>query len=119
MTTQEIADSLVEYCRKGDFEGAQKALYSEDVISIEPQASPAFEKETKGLPAVLEKSEKFNAMVEEMKGVTVSDALVGTNSFAISMRLHAVMKERGEMDMTEICVYKVKDGKIISEEFFM
>jgi hypothetical protein len=29
------------------------------------------------------------------------------------------MKERGEMDMTELCVYKVKDGKITSEEFFM
>jgi len=29
------------------------------------------------------------------------------------------MKERGHMDMTELCVYQVKDGKIISEQFFM
>lgn len=119
MTTKEIADKLTEHCRKGDFEKAQTELFSDDAVSIEPEASPAFAKETKGLGAIIEKGHKFNSMVQEMHGITVSDALVGTNSIALTMRLDATMKERGHMDMTEICVYKVKDGKIISEEFFM
>ena len=85
MTTQEIANRLVELCRKGDFEAAQTDLFSEDAMSIEAFATPAFEKETKGMKAIKEKGEKWNSMVEEMHGVTVSDPLVATNSFACTM----------------------------------
>ena len=119
MTTQQIADRLVELCRKGDFENAQKELFSGDAISIEPEASSGFEKETKGLKAILEKGEKFASMVQETHGINVSDPLVVSNSFACTMRMDITMKEHGRMDMQELCVYHVKDGKIISEEFSM
>lgn len=119
MTTQEIANSLVELCRKGDFEAALKDLFAEDAMSIEPHATPAFEKETKGMEAIKEKGEKWNSMVQEMHGVTVSDPVVATNSFCCTMRLNVTLKEGGHMDMTELCVYQVKDGKIVSEQFFM
>lgn len=39
MTVQKIAERLLEPCRKGDFETAQKELYATDVISIEPYAT--------------------------------------------------------------------------------
>ncbi|KAA2240966.1 nuclear transport factor 2 family protein [Chitinophaga agrisoli] len=119
MTTQQIADRLVELCRKGDFETAQKELYAEDVVSIEPEATPQFEKETKGLQAILEKGEKFQSMVEEMHGGSVTDPVVADNSFAMVLMMDVTMKEMGRMKMSELCVYKVKDGKVISEEFFM
>jgi hypothetical protein len=119
MTTQEIANRLVELCRNGEFEKAQTDLFSDDAMSIEPYATPAFEKETKGMNAIKEKGEKWNSMVQEMHGVTVSDPLVAANSFACAMRLNVTMKERGHMDMTELCVYQVKDGKIVLEQFFM
>jgi hypothetical protein len=119
MTTKEIASRLIELCRKGEFENAQKELFSTDAISIEPYASPGFEKEIKGLDAIVEKGHKFNSMLEKMHSLTVSDPLVGTNSFALTMRMDATMKERGHMDMTELCVYQVKDGKILSEQFYM
>ena len=119
MTTQEIASRLVEICRKGDFELAQKELFSEEAISVEPYATPAFEKETKGLKAIKEKAEKWNSMVQEMHELTVSDPLVATNSFACTMKMNVTMKEGGKMDMTELCVYEVKDGKIISEQFLL
>ncbi len=35
------------------------------------------------------------------------------------MRMNVTMKDGGNMDMTELCVYGVKDGKIVSEQFFM
>ena len=119
MTTKEIANRLVELCSKGDFETAQKDLFSEDAVSIEASASPAFEKETKGKEAIKEKGEKWNSMVKEMHGITVSDPLIAANSFACTMRMNVTMKEGGDMDMTELCVYEVKDGKIVSEQFFM
>lgn len=119
MTTQQIGERLVELCRKGDFEAAQKDLFSEDAISIEPYATPAFAKETKGLQAIKEKGEKWNSMVQEMHGITVSDPMIASNSFACTMRMDVTMKERGHMDMTELCVYEVKDGKIVSEQFFV
>jgi hypothetical protein len=119
MTTKEIAARLVEYCRKSDFEAAQKALYAQDAISIEPQSTPEFAKETKGLKAILEKGKKFEAMVEHSHGTEISEPVIAGNSFAFSLRMDVTMKGQGRMDMAELCIYKVKDGKIISEEFVM
>lgn len=57
MTTQEIADIVVANCRSGNMDDNYK-LYSQDVVSREPQDSP-FAGETKGLAAVLENSSSF------------------------------------------------------------
>jgi len=119
MSTKEIASRLVELCRQGDFEKAQKELYAQDAISIEPHATPAFQKETKGLDAILEKGKKWASMVEQYHEMKVSEPLLADNSFAITMFMSVTMKERGKMDMTELCVYQVKDGKIVSESFTM
>ena len=119
MTTNQIANRLVELCRKGDYETAQKELFAEEAISIEPYATPAFEKETKGLTSILEKGEKWGAMVEKTNKLEVSSPIVAENAFAFTMHLDVNMKERGNMDIKELCVYTVKDGKIVAEEFFM
>jgi hypothetical protein len=119
MTTQEIAVRLTQLCRKGEWETAQKELYADDAISIEPYATPAFEKETKGLPAIFEKGHKFEAITEEMHGLTLSEPLVATNSIAFNLTMDITMKGRKREKMSELCVYQVKDGKIISEQFFM
>jgi len=119
MTIQEIANRLVELCRKGDFEKAQQELYASDVISTEPFATPEFEKETKGLKAVITKGEVFTSMVQEMHNLAVSQPLFADNSFAISMTMDVTMKGKERMRMTELCVYEVKDGKIKSETFYM
>lgn len=119
MTTKEIALRLAELCRRGDFETAQRELFAEDAVSIEPYATPDFEKETKGLQAILEKGTKFEKMLEKMNKLEASEPLVAGQSFAIILHMDAVMKGQGPMDMTELCVYRVKDGKVISEEFFI
>ena len=119
MNTKEIAKRLVEICRKGDFEKAQKELFSQDALSVEPHSTPAFEKETKGLKAILEKGAKWNSMLEKVNKMEVSEPIVAANSFALTIHMDIVMKQRGPMDMTELCVYEVKDGKIVKEEFHM
>ena len=119
MKTQEIAQRLVALCREGKWGTAQKELFADNAVSIEPQASPGFEKETHGLPAIIEKGRKFDAMVEKMHSLAVSEPVVATNSFACTMTLDATMKGQGRMNMSELCVYSIKDGKIISEQFYM
>lgn len=119
MTTSNVANRLAELCRRGEFETAQKELYADNALSIEPYATPDFEKEVKGLPAILEKGRKFQSMTQEVHKLEVSEPLVANNSIAFTMRMDITMKEHGRMDMTELCVYEVKDGKIVSEHFFM
>jgi hypothetical protein len=119
MTTPQIATRLAELCRQGQFETAQKELFADHAISIEPFPSPDFDKETKGLDAIIKKGHKFESMVEEMHSMTVSEPLAAGNSFALIMGMDVKMKDRDRMNMSELCVYEVKDGKIVSETFLM
>jgi hypothetical protein len=119
MTTQEIANRLVTLCRTGDFDTAQKELFAQDAVSIEPFETPDFAKETTGLDAIEAKGRKWAEGLEASYGNTVSDPIVADNSFACTMVMDVKMKGHDRFVMSELCVYKVKDGKIVSEEFFM
>ncbi len=119
MTTVEIANRLAEFCKNGDFEGAQRELFADDAVSIEPYGTPEFEKETKGLDAIIEKGKKWGSMVEAYHGTEISEPLVADNSFAVTMTMGVTMKGQSRMDMKELCIYHVKDGKIVSEQFLM
>lgn len=119
MTTEEIAKRLVAHCRETKWEAAQRELYSDDAVSVEPFETPAFKKETKGLQAILEKGRQFDAMVETMHSIRVSEPVVAGESFACTMQMDVTMKGQGRMNMKELCVYLVKDGKIIREEFHL
>ena len=119
MDTKQIAAKLKELCTKGEFEAALNELFSPDAVSIEPYAANGFEKETKGLPAIKKKGELWNSMLEEYHGSSISEPIVADNSFALAMSIDVTMKGRGRSTMNELCIYKVKDGKIISEEFVM
>ncbi len=119
MKTSEIAEQLVAYCRKARWAEAQNALYAADAVSIEPYATPAFAKETKGLPAILEKGVKFESLVETMHSLKISEPLLADNAFAFTMSMDVTMKGQPRVKMSELCVYHVKDGKIVSEQFHM
>jgi len=118
MKTKDLAQRLVVLCREAKWEEAQKELYAQDIVSTEPEASPAFAKETRGLDAILEKGRKFSAMIEQTHSLTVSEPVVAPNSFACIMTMDVTMKGQGRMNMAELCVYQVKDGKIIAEQFY-
>jgi hypothetical protein len=119
METKQIAARLKELCSKGEFETALNELFSPDAVSIEPYAGGGFEKETKGLPAIRKKGEIWNSMVEAYHGSSISEPIVAEHSFALAMSMDVTMKGKSRSTMSELCIYKVKDGKIISEEFIM
>ena len=120
MNTEAIAKRLVALCREGKYyEEAQRELYANDAVSIEPEGlPPGALGNVKGLEAIYEKGRQFMAGVEAVHGTEVSDPVLANNWFSISLRLDVTMKGRGRVDMREICVYRVKDGKVVLEQFF-
>lgn len=118
MTTKEVADKLVKMCREGKVEEAKQELFTEDTVSIEPTDEGFLPKETKGLKAIEKKAEFFVSMVDRFYGSTITDPVIAGDYFSVGWETEIQMKGEDRKTSTEICLYKVKDGKIISEQFF-
>jgi ketosteroid isomerase-like protein len=119
MNTEAIAKRLVELCREGKGEQAQTELYADDAVSIEMEGlPPGALGNAKGMEAIREKGRRFNADIEEVHGGSVGEPIVAGNWFSLVMTMDATFKNHGRMQMQEICVYRVKDGKIVHEQFF-
>ena len=116
-TTQEIANRLVELCREGKNDQAVKELYAPTIVSIEPEGAP--DRITTGLEAIAQKGKNFQARIETVNSSTITDPIVADNIFSCGMLMNVNMKGVPvPIDMNEICVYTVADGKIVKEEFF-
>ncbi len=118
MTTQEVADQLVEYCSAGKFQEAVTALYSPEIVSVEAGAPPGQSREAKGLPAVLGKAEWWAAN-HEVHSAKVEGPLVAGAHFSVAFKMDVTFKPTSKrFTMEEIALYKVADGKVVYEEFF-
>lgn len=121
MTTQEIAERLVELIRAGEYETAHQELYADDIVSIENPVNPGEfmkYKEDKGLEAVAAKGKEWEASMEELYGQGCSEPLVVENAISLSIWFDAKMQGAPERTrMEEIGIYWVRDGKIVREEF--
>ena len=117
MTTQEVADRMSELFKDNKWDQVQDELYSDDCESIEPPNAPGM-KSAKGREALKQKGKEFQEMIEEMHGGWVSELLVGGNYITCAMGLDVTMKGMGRVKMDEVCVYEVKDGKVVKEQFF-
>ena len=117
MTTREVANQLVKMCRDGKVEELKQELFTEDTLSIEPTEG-ILPKETKGLEAIQKKAELFISTVEQFYGSTITDPVVAGDYFSVGWDTDIQMKGKERQTMSEICLYKVKDGKIVSERFF-
>ncbi|WP_460713633.1 SnoaL-like domain-containing protein [Lysobacter terrae] len=119
MDIESVAHRLVELCRTGQYEQAQRELYAQDAISVEPPwAPPGSLGNAKGLPAIFEKSRKFAEGVEAVHSAGCSDPVIAGDWFSVAMTLDATFKGMGRSQISEICVYRVRDGKIVHEQFF-
>ena len=72
--------------------------------------------EKAGLDAIMKKGEGFDQMVETMHSNTIGEPIFAGDCFAFTATADMTMKGRGRTTMSELCVYTVKDGKIVSEE---
>ena len=119
MTTKDVASRFQALANEGKFQAIQDELFSQDAESIEPASGISIGmKNAQGLDAIREKGKLFNEQVEEMHGGYSSDPVVGGDYFSVAMGMDVTMKGAGRMNLDEIAVYEVKDGKIIKEQFF-
>jgi ketosteroid isomerase-like protein len=117
-TTQKVANRLVELCRTGKFSEAQDELFAKDAESIEPETAQSTVKHARGLDAIKEKGKQWNEQVKENHGGYVSEPLVAGDHITVTMGMDVTTKDGQRSKMDEVIVYKVKDGKIASEQFF-
>ncbi len=117
MTTQDVANRFNELAQTGQWNAIQDELYADNAVSIEPASSPGLQN-AEGLEAIKEKGKQFGEMVEEMHGGYSNEPVVAGNHFALAMGMDVTMKGQGRMQMHEIAVYQVNDGKIVKEQFF-
>lgn len=118
MTTQEVADQLVNYCKKGDFRDALTHLYADDIVSVEAMAGPDGSRESKGIEAVKGKGDWWVAN-HEIHSVVVEGPLVAGDHFCACFKMDVTFKPAGKrFVMEELAVYHVSNGKVDREEFF-
>ena len=117
MTTAEIAGRFNELAQAGQWNEIQAEMFADDAVSIEPAHSPGL-KTAEGIEAIREKGKQFGEMVEEVHGGYSNEPIIAGNHFAVAMGMDVTMKGQGRMQMDEIAVYEVKDGKIVKEQFF-
>ncbi|NIJ46191.1 hypothetical protein FHR24_002669 [Wenyingzhuangia heitensis] len=116
MTTEEIADRLVSLCRRGQNALAQVELYDDAIESIETQSTRY--KKTRGIKKVQRKTAMFFEMAQKIHHYTISDPLVVANYFCFKMSIDVTVRGLGRVQLDELCIYHVKDDKIIKEEFY-
>jgi hypothetical protein len=117
MNTEEVAKKVVELVRKQAWHEALDTLYDKNIVSVEAQSSDGESPEKRGLDEVRGKTDWWvNAM--QINSFSVSGPFVAHDRFVVQYDLDVTEKaSKKQMQMSEVGVYTVKDGKIVREEF--
>ena len=116
-TTQQVAARFHELAQQEKWFEIQDELFSDDIKSIEPPGSPYFPN-AEGKLAVRKKADDFVKRIEAAGRLYTSEPLVAGNHFAVRREKELTVKETGRVYIDQIMLYEVKEGKIVSEQFF-
>ena len=117
MTTEQIAQRFYDLAIEGKWDEVYNELFSNEASSVEPAHSQGL-KTVKGLNAIREKGKQWAEMIEEMHGGYTNAPIVAGKYFACAMGIDVTMKGQPRTKIDEIALYEIRDGKIISEQFF-
>jgi hypothetical protein len=117
MNTEQVAQKVVELCRKQAWEEAVNTLYAKDIVSVEARSMDGSSPETHGIEGVRKKVDWWmNNM--EVHSSKVSGPFVAHDRFVVQFDVDITDKEsKKRFQISEVGVYTVKDGKIVREEF--
>ena len=120
MDLKDIAKELVAGCRAGNAKVRENLdkLYAEDAVSVEAADMGGMGRETHGRAGIHGKHDWWENAMEEHSTTVTGPFYHGDDQFSVMFEVDATDKESGNrMQMQEIGVYHVKDGKITREEF--
>ena len=116
-TTEEVATKLVDYCRKGEWMKAVDDLYAQEIVSVEPHAMENMPAEMRGLDQVRGKTQWWEQNFE-IHSSKVGGPFVARDTFVVQFDVDVTEKaSKKRMQMSEVGIYTVKDGKAAREEF--
>jgi limonene-1,2-epoxide hydrolase len=117
MNTEDVANKVVELTRKQAWREAVNSLYAKDIVSVEAQGMGGDSPEKRGIEAVRGKADWWiNNM--EVHSFKVNGPFVAHDRFVVEYDVDVTDKNsKQRMQMSEVGVYTVKDGKIVREEF--
>ena len=116
-TTQEVAARFNELAKQEKWFDIQDELFADDVKSIDPPDSPYF-KNAEGKSAVRKKGEDWVKRIEAAHNRSTTEPVVAGNHFAVGREVDITVNGLGRIQINEIMLYEVRDGKIVSEQFF-
>ena len=117
MNTDEVAQKVVELVRKQAWHEALDTLYDKNIVSIEAGASEGESPEKRGIDQVRGKTDWWleNMQVHSFKA---NGPFVAHDRFVVQYDADVTDKNSNKrMQLSEVGVYTVKDGKIVREEF--
>lgn len=118
MTTEEVAARFIElFKQEGKEFEIQEELFAENVKSIDPPNSP-YLGYAEGKAAVRKKGEDIKQRIEAVHSTHTTEAVVGGNHFAVGREVDITLQGFGRIQINQIMLYEVKDGQIVSEQFF-
>jgi ketosteroid isomerase-like protein len=118
MSINEIANRYVALCKEGQFHKCLEELFSKDAVSVEAFAPPGQDPVATGMAAIRAKGEWWNNNHEVHKA-EVSGPYPNGNRFAVRFNFDITNKPSGKrMQMDEVGLFTVENGKITREEFF-
>ena len=116
-TTAEVAARFNELAKQEKWFDIQDELFDENVKSIDPPNSPYFGF-AEGKPAVRKKGEDFVKRIQAVHRAYTSEPLISGNHFAVGRETDITVEGHGRIRIDQVMLYEVKDGLIISEQFF-
>ena len=117
LTVEQVAERFNFLAQQEKWFEIQDEFFTDDVKSVEPVGSP-YMPSAKGKANVRKKAEDFIATIDEFHRAATSSPLVRGNHFAVGRELEVTVKKHGRIQMKQIMLYEVRNGKIISEQFF-
>ncbi|HZY79373.1 MAG TPA: SnoaL-like domain-containing protein [Cyclobacteriaceae bacterium] len=117
MTTRQIVARFKELAQEEKWFEIQDELFADNVKSIEPSHSK-YMGYAEGKANVRTKAENFVKDITAAHHRWTSEPIVSVNHFAVSREVDITHQTHGRIQINEIMMYEVKDGKIVSEQFF-
>ena len=117
MNTEQVAQKVVELVRKQAWHEALDTLYDKDIVSIEARASEGDSSEKRGIDQVRGKTDWWleNMQVHSFEA---NGPFVAHDRFVVQYDADVTDKNsKKRMQLSEVGVYTVKNGKIVREEF--
>ncbi|WP_116126208.1 SnoaL-like domain-containing protein [Lewinella sp. IMCC34183] len=114
MTTQQLADRLVELCRQQQSTQAYRELFAQNASSHEMPGVPGGD--VFGLDHLIAKSEAYDEGMT-VHALTCTEPLVYENYFTVGMGIDVTRADGNRVQEHEMCVYRVHNGQIVEERF--